>query len=66
MGFRTCLQLLHCSRLNTCVAHIHHQVESFLQMICPLHNHIQCLDAFGRHMALRCYFCLSAIEVEPY
>lgn len=49
-----------------CVAHIHHQVESFLQMICPLHNHIQGLEAFRRHMALGGNFSLSAIEIEPY
>lgn len=58
--------MLHCSRLNMCVAHIHHQVESFLQMICPLHNHIQGLEAFRRHMALGGNFSLSAIEIEPY
>jgi len=63
--FRTCLQLLHCSWFNTCVADIHNEAESFFQMIGPLHNHIQRLEALSRHMALGCYFCLSTIEVEP-
>lgn len=61
VGLRTRLQLLHCGWFHVCVAYIHHQAESFSEMIGPLHNHIQCLEAFRRHMALGRYFCLSAI-----
>jgi hypothetical protein len=63
--FRTCLQLLHCSWFDTCVAYIHNEVESFFQVVGALYNYIQCLEALSRHMTLRCYFCFTTIEVEP-
>lgn len=63
--FRTCLQLLHCSRFDTCVADIHNEVESFFQVVGALYDYVQGLEALGRHMPLGCYFCFSTIEVEP-
>ena len=65
MRFRTCLQLLHCSRLNTCVAYVHNEVESFFQVVGALYYYVQGLEALSRHMTLGCYFCFTAIEIEP-
>ena len=66
VGFRTRLQLLQGGRFYAGKAYIQDQVEAFPEVVGPLHNHIQGLEAFRRHMALGCYCCLSAIEVEPY
>lgn len=65
-GFRTRLQLRQGGRFHAGMAYIQNQVEAFPQVVGPLHNHVQGLEAFRRHMALGCYFCLSTIEVEPY
>lgn len=66
VGFRTRVQLLEGGRFHAGMAYIQNQVEAFPEVVGPLHNHIQGLEAFRRHMALGCYFRFSAIEVEPY
>jgi len=65
VGGRALPQLLKGRRLHHGVADIQHQVESFFQVVRPLDHHVQGLEASCRHMSLRCYFCLTAIEVEP-
>ena len=65
MGGRALPELLEGRRLHPGVADIQHQVESFFQVVCPLNHYVQGLEAPRRHMSLRCYFCLTAIEVKP-
>ena len=47
VGGGTLLQLLQGRRFHPGVADVHHQAESFLQMIGSLYHHIQCLEALA-------------------
>lgn len=65
VGGRALPQLLKGRRLDPGVADIQHQAEPFFQVVCALDHYVQGLEALGRHMPLRCYFRLTAIEVKP-
>ena len=64
VGFGARLQLLQRGRLHPGVTDIHHQPQPFTQMVGPLHHHVQRLDAALRHMTVRGYFRLAALEIE--
>lgn len=65
LGGRALAQLFEGRRLHPGVADIKHQMKAFPQVVCPFDHHIQGLEAFRRHMPLRCNLCLTAIEVNP-